>query len=244
VLDGETVLYAGADNIRATLEYDFEQEKRFNYKGLNQQQIIEHIAHFVADLWQIHIFGEGNTRTTAVFLIKYLRKFGFNDVGNDLFAQHSWYFRNALVRANYKNLKRSVYATNKYLEQFLGNLLLGENNILKNRELHIDFVATENTSNKTEENNTVKQKNDTATIEIFPVKGRKFLVNNKKFPVIGLEIIRLMENNPNITILELSKQLRISDRAVKNNINKLKNAGVISRIGSDKTGSWKILTEE
>jgi fido (protein-threonine AMPylation protein) len=92
VLNGETVLYASAESLKATLEYDFEQEKRFSYKGLSQQEIIEHIAHFISDLWQIHIFGEGNTRTTAIFLIKYLRKLGFKEVNNDLFAEHSWYF--------------------------------------------------------------------------------------------------------------------------------------------------------
>jgi Fic family protein len=229
VLDGETVLYAGSDNIRATLEYDFEQEKRFNYKGLTQQQIIEHIARFVADLWQIHIFGEGNTRTTAVFLIKYLRKLGFNDVGNDLFAQHSWYFRNALVRANYKNLKRSVYATNKYIEQFLGNLLLGENNILKNRELHIDFVATESTPNKTEANG-----------------GANGGVNDENGGVSLLQkqIIDFMQQNPQISVAEIAKQSNKPRRTIENNVKKLKEKGIISRVGSDKTGSWKILANE
>ena len=138
VLNGETVLYAGADNVRAALEYDFEQEKKFSYKGLSQQQMVEHIAHFIADVWQIHIFGEGNTRATAVFLIKYLRKLGFEHVSNDLFAQHSWYFRNALVRANYENLSKGIHKTDKYLIRFLSSLLLKENSILQNRELHID----------------------------------------------------------------------------------------------------------
>jgi fido (protein-threonine AMPylation protein)/biotin operon repressor len=139
VLNGETVLYASADMLKETFEYDFKEEKAFVYKGLSTQQIIEHIAHFIAYLWQIHVFGEGNTRTTAVFLIKYLRKLGFKDVSNDLFAKHSWYFRNALVRANYEDLSRGIHKTDKYLIRFLSNLLLGENNILKNRELHIHF---------------------------------------------------------------------------------------------------------
>ena len=137
VLNGETVLYAGADNLRATLDYDFEQEKKFSYRGLNKEQMVEHIAHFIAYLWQIHIFGEGNTRTTAVFLIKYLRKLGFKDVNNDMFAAHSRYFRNALVRANYEDLSRDIYRTDQYLIQFLSNLLLNENNVLKNRELQL-----------------------------------------------------------------------------------------------------------
>lgn len=118
VLDGETVLYGSANSLKATLEYDFEQEKKFSYKGLNQQETIEHIAHFISYLWQIHIFGEGNTRTTAIFLIKYLRKLGFKDANNELFAKHSWYFRNALVRANYENLSKNIHKTENTLSDF------------------------------------------------------------------------------------------------------------------------------
>ncbi|GHT20156.1 hypothetical protein FACS1894189_9080 [Planctomycetales bacterium] len=140
VLDGETVLYASALNLRETLEYDFKEENAFDYKGLSQLQIVEHIARFVAYLWQIHIFGEGNTRTTAVFLIKYLRKLGFKNINNDLFAEHSRYFRNALVRANYQDITQGIHKTDKYLIRFLSNLLLAENHILKNRELHISLI--------------------------------------------------------------------------------------------------------
>ena len=134
VLGGETVLYASAQSIRATLDYDFGQERAFIYKGLDREQTVGHIAEFVSGLWQIHAFGEGNTRTTAVFVIKYLRTLGF-DVENDLFAKHSWYFRNALVRANYNDYKNEIYSTNEYLRLFLGNLLLGEQNTLNNRDL-------------------------------------------------------------------------------------------------------------
>jgi fido (protein-threonine AMPylation protein) len=137
VLNGKTVYYASADSIHATLNYDFEQEKEFKYQGLSLSQIVQHIAKFVSNIWQIHAFGEGNTRTTAVFIIKYLRTLGF-EVANTLFAQHSWYFRNALVRANYNDFKNNIYAANKYLECFFENLLLGENNVLKNRELLVN----------------------------------------------------------------------------------------------------------
>ena len=138
VLDGDTVTYGNAFNLRETLEYDFGVEKNFNYNGLSTEYIISHIARFISNLWQIHIFGEGNTRTTAVFLIKYLGKLGFN-VTNDIFAENSWYFRNALVRANYNNRAKGVFETTKYLELFLRNLLLGEDNILSNREMHINY---------------------------------------------------------------------------------------------------------
>lgn len=136
VLDGETVLYGSASELKATLEYDFSVEKQFNYKGLSMAQIIEHLAFFVSRLWQIHVFAEGNTRTTAVFFIKYLRSLGF-DVTNDIFAENAWYFRNALVRANYNDLKRGITETTEYLELFLKNLLLGENNELHSRTMHI-----------------------------------------------------------------------------------------------------------
>ena len=100
------------------------------------EEIIHHLAIFVSRLWQIHVFGEGNTRTTAVFFIKYLRTLGF-DATNDIFAENAWYFRNALVSANYNDLKNGVHETTEYLELFLRNLLLDEKNELHNRSMHI-----------------------------------------------------------------------------------------------------------
>ncbi len=142
VLDGSTVMYGSASELRVTLEYDFSQEKDFSYKGLAMDEIIHHLAVFVSRLWQIHIFGEGNTRTTAVFFIKYLRTLGFSAT-NDIFAENAWYFRNALVRANYTNLQKGIYETTEYLEAFLRNLLLNEKNELHNRDLHISELLNE-----------------------------------------------------------------------------------------------------
>ena len=136
VLDGETVLYGNASELRDTLEYDISEERTFSYKGLSINEIIHHLAVFVSRLWQIHIFEEGNTRTTAVFFIKYLRTMGF-DAANDIFAENVRYFRNALVRANYNNFKIGIHETTEYLELFLQNLLLDEENELYNRVMHI-----------------------------------------------------------------------------------------------------------
>ena len=139
VLDGATVLYGSATELRATLDYDFSEEKKFSYKNLSMDDIIRHLAVFVSRLWQIHVFGEGNTRTTAVFFIKYLRALGF-DVANDIFAENAWYFRNSLVRANYNDLKNGIHETTEFLELFLRNLLLNEKHPLHNRTLHISGV--------------------------------------------------------------------------------------------------------
>ncbi len=139
VLDGDTVTYGGATELRATLEYDISQEKAFDYSGLSMDEVIRHLARFISRLWQIHVFGEGNTRTTAVFFIKYLQSLGFN-VTNDIFAKNAWYFRNAMVRANYNNLKKGVHETTEFLELFLRNLLLCENNPLQNRTMHISGI--------------------------------------------------------------------------------------------------------
>ena len=137
VLRGDTVNYLNFEDVRRALDYDISQERAFDYKGLSIDEVIAHITKFVAGLWQIHPFGEGNTRTTAVFTIQYLRSIGF-DVNNDLFAKHSWYFRNALVRANYKNVVKGIDYTPIYLERFFRNLLLGESNELRNRYLLIN----------------------------------------------------------------------------------------------------------
>ncbi|MDR3367289.1 MAG: Fic family protein [Prevotellaceae bacterium] len=233
VLNGKTVYYASADTINATLDYDFKQEKQFNYKGLSKREIVEHIANFISRLWQIHAFGEGNTRTIAVFTIKYLRTFGF-DVENDMFAQHSWYFRNALVRANYNDTQNKIYATQEYLMRFFGNLLLGEHNELKNRYLHIninnDVIEEQNVSVNKKEGG---QKDD--------LGGQKDnLGGQKKFSEQVVRLLDLIIEKPNITRKELSEALQINPSAVQKHIQKLKNEGVISREGSDKKGFWRI----
>jgi len=214
VLNGETVLYGSAESLNATLEYDFGQEKKFNFKGLSQQEVVEHIVRFISSLWQIHVFGEGNTRTTALFLIKYLRSFGFI-VNNDLFATHSLFFRNALVRANYKNHATNIYATDDFLLHFFENLLLDKKHILKNREMHVLFV---------------KPKND-------PVKSINDPVNDP----VKLNILQYLKQNANANYRELADKTGYSSATIKRHIQELKKMKIIERIGSDKTGSWKIV---
>jgi fido (protein-threonine AMPylation protein) len=136
VLNQDTVTYGSAWNLWETLNYDFSEEKNFSYKNLSPEETVRHLALFVSRLWQIHPFNEGNTRTTAVFFIKYLNKLGYT-VTNDTFAQNAWYFRNALVRANYANYEKQIFETTQHLEAFLRNLLFKENNPLKNRYLHV-----------------------------------------------------------------------------------------------------------
>lgn len=140
-MNGDSVSYGRAYSIKEMLDYDFDREKKFLYRGLNKIEKVEHIAKFLSCIWQIHPFGEGNTRTTAVFIIKYLRALGF-DADNVLFEKNSKYFRNALVRANYQNLEKEIDYTMEYLSRFFGNLLLGEKNILNNRDMYIDKVKS------------------------------------------------------------------------------------------------------
>lgn len=137
VLEGDTVLYLNWEDLRRAIDYDLEQERAYSYKGKSHDEMIAHLTRFVSGLWQIHAFGEGNTRTTAVFTIQYLRSLGF-EVNNDQFARHSWYFRNALVRANYHNVAKGIDYTPIYLERFFRNLLLSEQWDLRNRYLHIN----------------------------------------------------------------------------------------------------------
>lgn len=144
VLDGRSVIYGDYREIKTMLEYDFESERTFKYEGLTKDEVIEHIAMFTSNLWQIHPFQEGNTRTTAVFLIKYLRSLGF-DVTNDVFAKNAWYFRNSLVRANFRYIQKGVYDDKRFIILFLRNLLLGEKNKLKNRDLRVNVDKNEDT---------------------------------------------------------------------------------------------------
>lgn len=183
VLDGATVLYGSASELKATLEYDFAQERNFSYRGLSMDEIIHHLAVFISRLWQIHIFGEGNTRTTAVFFIKYLKTLGFSAT-NDIFAQNAWYFRNALVRANYTDLKKGVYETTEYLEIFLRNLLLNEKNELHNRYLHISGLLTP-------EKVDIKEKTADAVREKVDIKGRKVDIDEEKVDIESIYTERM-----------------------------------------------------
>jgi len=218
VLDGDTVSYGGAIDLRETLDYDFSQERDFKFNGLTMDETIHHLAVFISRLWQIHAFGEGNTRTTAVFFIKYLRMLGF-DAENDMFAENSWYFRNALVRANYTNIKEGIYETTEFLEKFLRNLLLGEKHELHNREMHIrgEFLL-----------------------------GHADPMNDPINDPIKLDeresrIIELLREDPSLTRAGMAEQLGCSDSTVKRILQNLVAKGAIKRIGSNKKGEWIIL---
>lgn len=221
VLNGETVLYASADSLKATLEHDMGQEKQFSYRGLDPQQVVIHLAQFTSNLWQVHPFGEGNTRTTAVFLMKYLWKLGFKGVNNDLFAAHSWYFRNALVRANYENVAAGIHRNDQYLIRFLQNLLLKAGHELKNRTMHVHHVDP------------VRAPDDPVNAGSDPGGTVTGTVNGTVFS--------LMQQDASITAVEISERLGISLRTVRRQIKALKEQGRIERIGSDKKGHWKIL---
>jgi len=211
VLNGDTVLYQTAQHLRAALEHDFDKEKKFDYKGLSLREKVERIAEFISGIWQIHPFGEGNTRTTAVFLIKYLRAKGFEPDEN-MFTKHSWYFRNALVRTNHEHFTTGVYRTNDFLMKFLGNLLLGEENELKNRDM---LIGTVNTKNGT-------------------VNGTVNLTADEQ------KVIDQIKVNASTTLEELVPIVGKSIRTIKRIVKSLQDRQIIKRIGSDKKGVWEI----
>jgi len=191
VLDGDTVTYGDFRELEMTLQYDFELEKKFSYKGLTVDEIIDHLAIFISNLWQIHVFEEGNTRTTAVFFIKYLRSLGF-DVTNDTFARNSWFFRNSLVRANYNNVGKGIFEDRTYLVQFLRNLLLGETNILQNRDLHISTIVSNNSGTSRK------------SIILRAIKDNPHITTEQLSKEVGVSlrtiksILKVMENNKEI----------------------------------------------
>lgn len=187
VLRGDTVLYVSAPDIRKAIEYDLEQERRFDYSKVDRNRLVSHIAEFISGLWQIHPFGEGNTRTTAVFAILYLRSMGF-DVTNDLFAKHSWYFRNALVRANYQNVQKGIMHNSEYLERFFRNLLLGENNELRNRYMVVDAPEALVAGQAQHEDRTsTEQPTEQPTVQVTEqVRALLFALSNEQLSLKGL----------------------------------------------------------
>lgn len=247
VLDGASVLYSSCDMISATLDYDFEQERKFSYKGIDLPRVVRRISDFVSGIWQIHPFSEGNTRTTAVFTIKYLRQLGYQ-VNNDPFKEHSWYFRNALVRANYQNLPAGVVRTTEYLEAFFRNLMMGEHNELKNRYLHIKWkefkgdVVEEpmeyGVQKNFQENWNKKQESLQKDLQKSLQKAGGGLQKKKNIPQT---IVALIEGDANVTTTEMAEKIGVSRQSVAKHIAKLKEQGIIRRIGPDKGGHWEVL---
>ena len=217
VLDGASVLYNPFENISETLDYDFAEERKFDYSASSADESIAHIAAFIAGIWQIHPFGEGNTRTTAVFLIKYLRSFGFS-ISNVLFAAHSWYFRNALVRANYFNREKGIVPDLSFLEKFLRNLVLGEKNELKNRFLHIHYHLDNNDNSK------CKYCTLNCTLE-------------------EMAVLRFLKENPKATQEQIANHIHRSERTVKSMTVRLSGKEYLVRKNGKRDGWWEVLVE-
>ena len=236
VLEGDSVNYLNWEDLRRALDWDIEQEKNFQYKGLSDDEKIEHIAKFVSGIWQIHAFREGNTRTTAIFTIQYLRSLGYK-VNNEMFAKHSWYFRNALVRANYRNINKDIEYSPIYLVRFFRNLLLGESWVLKNRYLHInptDEWKVQPRLATPQVPHTPHQKVDRKGGQKTEKVGRKGGQKTKD------SILSLIASDPFVTTNEMSKRLEINRSAISKHIKKLKEDHIIERIGPDKGGKWII----
>lgn len=228
VLGGKTVYYASADTICDTLDYDIGQEREFSYEGLNVDDAIRHLTRFCANLWQVHAFCEGNTRTTAVFMIKYLRTLGFNVV-NDVFAENSWYFRNALVRANYSDLTKGITETTVYLERFFRCMLLGEQHDLRNRIMHVDWGKVEGSAVKS-----AKLKFQSANLtDGLPLKCKNCTLEEAA-------VLRIVQKKPTATQKEIAAEIGKSERTVKSITVNLQEKGVLQRVNGKRNGRWEI----
>lgn len=227
------MIYGSATELRATLDYDFSEEKKFSYRNLSIDEIIHHLAMFISRLWQIHVFGEGNTRATAVFFIKYMRTLGFN-VTNDIFAENAWYFRNALVRVNYNDLKNGIHETTEYLELFLRNLLLYEHHPLHNRTLHIS-----GTFKKIEKPDIEMIKPD--------IEGRKVDIEKLFQPKTESHILKLRDAFPGEAIFGRSDVMKIvgikSSRASEL-LKKLTEYGLIEPVSGYGKGKYRFRKEQ
>lgn len=221
ILNGESVIYADFNSIKETLDYDFTTEKQFSYEGLSVEAAVKHLAKFASDIWQIHPFGEGNTRVTAVFMIKYMKTFGFH-VNNDAFRENSWYFRNALVRANYNDLQKGIHSTTKFLELFFANLLLGTNHELKNRYMHVDFVAE-------------------ITSQSINSKVSKYQFDTLDCTLEEVAVLELVAKNPTIKQQELVEATGKSIATIKRIMKSLQNKNYIRREGGKRYGKWEVL---
>ena len=222
ILDGDTISYGSAGSLAELLNYDFGEEKKFDYSAVSSADAIRHIVRFISGIWQIHAFGEGNTRTTAVFLIKYLRSFGF-DVNNESFEKHSWFFRNALVRSQYENIPKGIHRTFEPLERFMNFAVFGIQADLRNRTLHIRW------SEAKPHNEDVKRQNDVLETSLQATLSLK-----------EMAVIRQVQSNPNISITAIAANTRLSKSTIDRVIHTLKEKGLLIRIGAKNNTTWVI----
>ena len=239
VLKDDSVTYGDAATIKQSLIRDFIDEREFDYGGKTPRKIIPHFARFIAQIWQVHPFGEGNTRTTAVFTIKYLRSLGFS-VDNDAFRDNAWYFRNALVRANYADYAREVSRDWSYLEIFFRNLLLGEKNEMKSRYLLIGL--TEEDKQKIRELTEEKGGQKKAVRKSGKKSGKKKVVGKSGKKTID-RVWTLLQERPQSTFADMVRVLGITRSTIQKHIANLKAAGRIRRVGPDKGGHWEVIEE-
>ena len=221
VLNGDTVTYADWNSIKETLDYDFSIEKQFSYEGLSVEEVVKHLAKFASDIWQIHPFSEGNTRAIAVFMIKYMKTFGFS-VNNDAFEKNSWYFRNALVRANYNNLQKGIHSTTKFLEIFFSNLWLDTHYELKNRYMHIDYV-------------------DESNFQRISPKVPKYQFDTLDCTLEELAVYELVAKIPSIKQQELVEATGKSIATIKRIMKSLQDKNYIRRESGKRYGKWEVL---
>ena len=229
VLEGDTVNYLNWEDLQRALDYDIDQERQFSYKGVSQDDIISHITSFVSGIWQIHPFGEGNTRTTAVFTILYLRHIGFK-VTNDMFAQHPWYFRNALVRANYKNAIKGIDYSPVYLERFFRSMLLGEEHDLRNRIMHIDWGKVDGNNSPQSANHEVKS---AKISEELPPKCNLCTLEE-------VAVLRIVQKNRYATQKEIAAEIGKSERTVKSITIALQDKQILKRVNGKRNGYWEV----
>ena len=233
VLEGDSINYLNWEDLRRALDWDIEQEKNFSYKDLTDDEKIEHIAKFISGIWQIHAFREGNTRTTAIFTIQYLRSLGY-EVNNEMFAKHSWNFRNALVRANYRNIQKGIDYSPIYLVRFFKNLLLKDGWVLKNRYLHIR--PTDDWKEQPNLKGPLYNKVDRKGGQKSESADRKGGQKTKD------SIIQMIKDNPTISSTEMANQIGINRSAISKHLKKLKEDNIIKREGPAKGGKWIIIT--
>lgn len=222
ILDGDTISYGSAGSLSELLNYDFSEEKKFEYSIVSSGDAIKHIGRFISGIWQIHAFGEGNTRTTAVFLIKYLRSFGF-DVNNESFEKHSWFFRNALVRSQYENIPKGIHRTFEPLERFMNFAVFGIHSDLRNRTLHIRWEGAK------PQNDVAKRQNDVLETSL-----------SKTLSLKEMAVIRQVQDNPTISITSIAANTRLSKSTIDRIIRILKEKGLLTRTGAKNNATWVV----
>ena len=98
-LGGISIEYSDCFDIEKDATYVLDKMNHYAWEKVSIEEVAEIFSKYLAELWKVHPYREGNTRTVITFCSQFIESKGFY-IDSDLFKDNAQYMRTALVAAN------------------------------------------------------------------------------------------------------------------------------------------------